>query len=129
MTTLNNGNPIHEFTLEERRAAQAKAVEARLRNGELKRLVQKIADAKLRSTANKKRLKQLGLKDDEMTQRAVIANNIVVGAMQNDHKSIDEFMILTGEKVERTENLNKNVEMKPLIDLRKTEQKETKGGK
>lgn len=113
---LRNGNKPHDLTTEERRRGAENANKTHARRKSLAELVDVIANSRV-SKETAKKLKASGIDvTEDLTKRAKIGLNIVEGAMANDHKSIDEFMTLTGEKIERQETTTYNVEM-PIIDL------------
>ena len=124
------GEPnFHELTREERVAGQKASALAKKRKQSLKELIEKIESGSPRPE-NKKRLIEAGLDPEEATKAAMIAYHIVTGASNNDHKSIEEYLNVTGQKIVRNVNENYNVEMKPLIDLSELdpEEGETKDG-
>lgn len=123
----------HKLTLEEQKAGGRASVEARRQKKSLKELVEIIAGSAVKNDQNRATLERAGLEPNEMTQAALIAHNIVYGSAQGDHRSISEFLDITGQRITRNINENHNLEYKPLIDLtnRKTvlEKKKNAGKK
>lgn len=93
--------------------------EARRKKKMLKELLEEVAEKQVKNEKIRQTLAEMGFEDEDMNIHLAIAVRIAMGALNNDHKSISEFMDGTGQKITRNINENHNLEYKPLIDLTK----------
>lgn len=121
----------YKLSAEEQSKGGKASVEARRRKKSLKELVEMFANLPPSDPALIDRLKQEGIAEEEITRGALIARNIVIGAVNQDHKAVAEYMDVTGQRIIRNVNENHNIEYKPLVDLtiRKKNQEDKKNGK
>lgn len=123
MANEDNLIPFNELTKSEQREIAIQggiaSGKARKRKKMLKELLEEVADKPVTNEKIKQSLAELGFEDEDMNIHLAIAVRIAMGALNNDHKSISEFMDGTGQKITRNINENHNVEYKPLVDLTK----------
>lgn len=119
-TLTKPGDPKHhKLTPEDQRKGAIAGAKKRKEQRDLLYYINLIANSKVNGEKNKEILARDGVPNEEQTKRALIAHNIVMGSAKNDHKSIAEFFDATGSRIIRNINENYNIEMTPLIDLRK----------
>lgn len=116
MATIQNlipGNTPdgHKLTLEEQKAGGRASAKARKRQKTLKEMCELFASLKPNDPRIIEQMKKEGLADEDITRGALIARNIVIGAGNQDHRAVAEYMDATGQRLNM--NINQNINIEP----------------
>lgn len=109
---IPGGHPgAHKFTREEHQAGGKASAKARRRQKTLKEMCELFASLKPLDPRIIAQLKRDGLDDEDITRGALIARNIVIGAGNQDHRAVAEYMDATGQRLNM--NINQNINIEP----------------
>lgn len=120
------GHPdAHKFTREEHQKGGIASAKSRRRQKTLKEMCELFASLKPQDPKIIAQLKKEGIDDEDITRGALIARNIVIGAGNQDHRAVAEYMDATGQRLNMNINQNMNMELKPILPEIKDDKDET----
>lgn len=117
----NEQNLNHTLTVSEQRAGGIASGKARREKKTLKQIGDMIGSLGIKAPETKDRLKEAGIKDEDMIQDVGMLFQLNINAQKGDAKSIELLAKLRGQLKEQISA--EVIEYKPIIDLTKIRSK------